>query len=1625
MATLLDAQKAPNSAKIEEFVNRQIQAARRRVRLLDFFSAGLVVVITSLLFLLLVQFIDRAYETPPKLGWLVWGLWGALAGGYLYWSVFRPARRQINPYYAARELELSVESAKNSLVNWIDLEDDEKIPPSVRTALGQKAARDLKGLNLNEAIENKSLMWIGIVAAVLAIGNVVVAFLPPTRTSILLDEPANGNVTVFNNQDVRFQVRIRGRIPQPNTNESVRLRLWYNPEDPDTFEERPLNVAEADKRQFELTIPPRQVRMGFQYKIMAGNAETATHTVTCKIIPEFTGFDVSYEYPAYLRRPAEQTNDPNLIAPYGTLATLIAHTNRDVRSGYLEIDGQARSVEGQVVEGQPDSIKFIVPFEKESRYRVWFTTTEGDKNSDPKRFRLAVTDPKPLFRGFDVAYDYPAYLRWKPAAASDVRDPEIEAIRGSVVTLTAKTNRWVRNAQLVIEGLPPIVGVSVPDQPTWVRFKMPAIEKDTTAKVSFTTDTPENSAEPKTIPIRAMADQAPTVRLELPKEDELTLPANGTLDLKGFATDDHGIDGMTLRMKLLGAADVDLEGKPYRNGLSFLRKEDDTWPTRVDYKDFIKLADIRVPKNPNFRLSPGNTVEFWVEAKDNATAPYGPNIGRSNTKRFKVTAPVQAPADKTKIDNRNNELNREQKKHEQAQDEKLRQEKRPQEQPPVKGQNPPEPKDAGGNEQGNPMPMPGENPVKPMPMPGAPGDNQPGAPKPMPGDQKQGDPMSGAEKPDPMQEQRNQEVENAAKRAEAAKREGTEKPDIRPEPGSKAEPGEQRPMPKNDPNAQGPNEQRPMPKNDPNQANGEQSPAGEKRDGNIDKTKEEKGEAKPGGDKPTDLTDEPNAQDRPPYGVNDSKDKPESKQPSKQKDPTQEKGDARPEQSPAQKEKNPERKPQSGSAKPEKDVTPGEEKQPAPEDGNQGPGDQPQPDDVAGKDKPKDRPEPGQGRPQPKNSDPMDTAGEKRGGPKTGDPDAGEGRADQKQGKPDQTAKSEGKPQGGPGQPNNQEPGELDRENGGGELDREVNSPNPELSDKGKSDVERLMRNPKTRDKAREDLDKLEKNAKDQLSRKKAQDLKKAGEEAAKNYDQERPNEDNVDQLAKKLNSKDKKEREEAEQRIKDWQKDQQTKKELENQTDQLKKKKPDEGKKVEQAMNKPAGGKEGDPGESAGTPKPNEENLNEIAKDLQGGDPMRQQAAKDKLEKMMKDPKTREQAKDKLDQMAKDAKSPEEKKNLENAAQKADELAKNATPKPDEQNLNEIARDLQGGDPMKQQAAKDKLEKMMKDPKTREQAKDKLDQMAKDAKSPEEKKNLENAAQKADELAKAGGDKPEPKTDPKDLKEMADKLAGKDEAARQEAKDQLKEMMKDPAKAEAAKKAMEEMAKNASKEDEKKALEEMLKQANEMAKNPPKTDPKELKELAEKMKNADPKQREEAKEKLKEAMKDPKAREQMEKLREQMAKNMEDPARKKEFEDMMRELGGGNPEDYGKPDPADPKNRLKAAELMLEKFKKNVSDDDFNKTLKWTEQQKADWLKQQEATIASLRKQAEKGDWNGNRNVRPSNDKGPTSVKLDPKNGVDPLRGGRYAPPAGYADSYKRFTEDIAGVKPSAPAPK
>ena len=1524
MATLLDAPKAPTAAKLEEYVQRQLTAARRRVRLLDFFSAGLSLAVGALVVLLALQLVDRYVETPRGTGWALLGVGIALAAGYLYVLLFRPSRRDINPYFAASRVEQTLPNAKNSLVTWVDFQEDDRLPGSVRSAIGQKAARDLRGVDLNRAIENKTVLWMAIAAGVILVGNAVVAFLSPTRTELNLEEPKAGDITVFNNQDVTFQVHVYGRIPSPTDADAVRLRLWYNPDDPDLSEDRAMRAAEDDRRQFKVTIPAKQVRTGFRYKILAGNTQTSDYTVTCKIIPEFTGFDVSYVYPDYLKRTPEKTNDQNLLAPFGSVATVIVHTNRVVKNGHIEIEGRAVTLDGQLIEGQPDAIQFAVPMEKESKYRVWFSTPEGDKNADPKEFRLGVIDPKPLIRTFDISYEYLPYLRWKPATAADVKEPEVEAPRGSIVTLTAKANRGVKAGTLEIDGQPPIAGVLVVDQPTWVRFKLLPLDQDATARIIFTPTTAENVSEPKLIPIRAMIDLPPTAKIDTPEPDEITLPTNGTLDVTGLATDDHGVDKLTLRMHVTGAAeDRPLVSKPYRGGMSFLRKEDNSWPTRLEYKDFVKIADLRMVDVPQWRVTPGTKIDYWLEATDNCTFKPGPNSNKMPDKLKRVTIVAAKMDEQKKIDQQNRKRDAEQQKHQQKQDEANKADKRDAQQPPPKGA-----ENEGQKQEGNPMGA-GMNPDMPPPM-GDPDQN----------------PMSGGmppDKGDADHDKQTQDVKDAIDKANKEGQAGDKKPGDQAGEADKGEPGSGRPEPKAGPMDPPPAETR-QPKDNPNGDDPMKGgPAGEKRGGKLDDTKEDKGEPKDAGKSKAGMP-ETQSQDKPSLGAGDDArggKKPDAKPPEPMPGmppaPKPEKGSAKGSKPQTGSPMNPgDKAPETGETKGDKDVTRSGTKQP-PQESESGPAGEKEPADT-GAPKPKEAKKPAESRGGPKNEEKADTAKGRNKGPDeagaSGDKPAppmggmGDEQANKGGTKPGPSQASEGNDE-------QKEQGELSREQRG-ELSREINSTKPKIDDKIQEDVDRLYRDKETREQARKELDKLEKEAKDPLTRKKAQEIKNAGEKAAKNYDEEPPTEEKLNKLAKKLNSIDKNEQKEAQRRLDDWKKDPEKKKELEAKTEELKKKDPAAAKKIDDAINKTDTAKkpEGGAGDKV---DPND--LKKAAEQLNSPDEKTREQGRQNLENALKNPETRKQAQDALNQMAKDAKTPEDKKKLEDAAHQAGEIAKDMAnkDKADQQKLGDAAKKMANGTPQEKADARKEIEDMMKDPQKRADAEKKLKDMAKNEKDPGDKKALEEAANKAGEIAKEMDQKDKPKPDPKDVADLAKKF------------DQMS-----PEEKQAAKKKVEDM------------------------------------------------------------MKDEKFRDKM----KEMAKNST-PEQKQQMQDMMRQLGGGQYEDAGKPDPADPRNKLKAAELVLDKFK----DKKVQTQLGWTEEQMAAWLKKQEETVAALRNQVEKGDWRTNRTGKAANDRGPDAVKLDEKKGgSDPLRGGRSVPPGNYADPYKKLGSGATGVDASVP---
>src|SRR5262249_52048052 len=127
---------------------------------------------------------------------------------------------------------------------------------------------------------------------------------------------------------------------------------------------------------------------------------------------------------------------------------------------------------------------------------------------------------------------------------------------------------------------------------------------------------------------------------------------------------------------------------------------------------------------------------------------------------------------------------------------------------------------------------------------------------------------------------------------------------------------------------------------------------------------------------------------------------------------------------------------------------------------------------------------------------------------------------------------------------------------------------------------------------------------------------------------------------------------------------------------------------------------------------------------------------------------------------------------------------------------------------------------------------------------------------------------------------------------------------------------------------------------------------------------------------------------------------------------------GQGIGEAYADPESADLKNRLKAGELQLERFKRER--DAIEKMKGWNDKDMDEFLKAMEESLNRQRAELEKkgpGD-----NVRAGNsvlNTAPEKIEVQPSlKGSDPLQGGRYTPPPGFGDSFQQFTKELAGVR-------
>jgi hypothetical protein len=379
-------------------------------------------------------------------------LYAFLAGSvvYLFYAVFRPLWLPVNPYYAARQVERQLPHAKNSLINWVDLHE-QPLPPPIHKALSQRAAKDLAHVDLDQAISGRRAAWVGGLAGLFAVLFFALYFLIgpapflsllkrtfnpfkeadiSTRTRLRLLKPEGGDVTLTVGQGINFVVEVGGKVPDPKAMDAVKLLYRYEESDP-WLERR---LTQEPSGEWTTSLSALDVKNGLWYKITGGDAATEEHRIRVRAAPAITDFLATYRFRPYVARADEVRRQRELKALRGTEVLLRVRTNRLLREGRLELEGNRPTEvvkpfftsvrgEGDAKDPQAFLVRFVL--DEEGRYRLLFTSTEGETYSDPVSYPVTVIpDQPPVVEltkpGKDVRLPVNALLHLEGKANDDI-----------------------------------------------------------------------------------------------------------------------------------------------------------------------------------------------------------------------------------------------------------------------------------------------------------------------------------------------------------------------------------------------------------------------------------------------------------------------------------------------------------------------------------------------------------------------------------------------------------------------------------------------------------------------------------------------------------------------------------------------------------------------------------------------------------------------------------------------------------------------------------------------------------------------------------------------------------------------------------------------------------------------------------------------------------------------------------------------------------------------------------------------------------------------------------------------------------------------------------------------------
>jgi hypothetical protein len=231
--------------------------------------------------------------------------------------------------------------------------------------------------------------------------------------------------------------------------------------------------------------------------------------------------------------------------------------------------------------------------------------------------RTEVLD-EPVAGDFTIEYRYPAYTGL-PNRVIQGSSGDIQALRGTVVTVRARSFEPVIKGALLIEGKEAnVVSLAVTEgRDLSGSF---TLQEDGTWRLSLVGGDGAKLEERTGYPIIVSADQRPRVEMVAPAED-LELDPTDSVSLAFRARDDFGIQGLSLVHQVMEGG-----GEPVRTPLAV----DGEGRLEVIGEDVIELATLSA--------LPGDRIAFFLEATDNDTVE-GPKTGVSATRYIKIHSP--------------------------------------------------------------------------------------------------------------------------------------------------------------------------------------------------------------------------------------------------------------------------------------------------------------------------------------------------------------------------------------------------------------------------------------------------------------------------------------------------------------------------------------------------------------------------------------------------------------------------------------------------------------------------------------------------------------------------------------------------------------------------------------------------------------------------------------------------------------------------------------------------------------------------------------------------------------------------------------------------------------------------